>query len=101
MCLSIDEMTDIVIRQDGTRQLGCDESSGWIWHAARKLEEMIVLTMDGTRPLSILELGAGTGWLSLRLGCRIQKLKEKHQSTTVDSIESLWFYDEEHRITNK
>jgi hypothetical protein len=85
------------VREDGTRHAGCDESSGWVWWAARQLEAC--LTADPTRicrisvdnddsndrhmacnssshpnddwsHLSILELGAGTGWLALSLATR-------------------------------
>lgn len=86
---------EIIIRQDGTRHLGCDESSGWIWYAAHVLLDqllrhpcsssstatttptMTAVPLDEehkTRlPLQnvrILELGSGTGWLALQLAQR-------------------------------
>ena len=84
----------IIIREDGTRHAGCDESSGWIWYAARQLELALVqvvqdleshlalpamsttttttTTTNATtrRTATILELGSGTGWLSLQLALR-------------------------------
>ena len=60
-----------MVRQDGTRHQGCDESSGWVWYAARVLEEVIVGKVDvDLRGQRILELGSGTGWLALRLAQR-------------------------------
>jgi SAM-dependent methyltransferase len=80
----------IVIRENGTRHAGCDESSGWIWYAARQLEAVLALEVwstagtDATATTDaasqdrrmadaaprILELGSGTGWLSLHLARR-------------------------------
>ena len=65
----VDEL--VVVRQDGTRHLGCDESSGWIWQAAKALNDYLLLQTDP--PIdrcSILELGSGTGWLALQLASR-------------------------------
>ena len=58
-----------LIRQDGTRHQGCDESSGWIWYAARVLENAVIQLMGPQleRGMRILELGSGTGWLACRL----------------------------------
>ena len=56
----------IIIRQDGTRCLGTDESSGWIWESGRVLASHLLSTFDVNK-LRILELGAGTGWLALTL----------------------------------
>jgi 16S rRNA A1518/A1519 N6-dimethyltransferase RsmA/KsgA/DIM1 with predicted DNA glycosylase/AP lyase activity len=56
----------IIIRQDGTRCLGSDESSGWIWQAGRVLASQLLSIID-VRKLRILELGSGTGWLALTL----------------------------------
>ena len=56
----------IIIRQDGTRHLGSDESSGWIWQAGRVLASQLLSNID-LRNLRILELGSGTGWLALTL----------------------------------
>jgi len=56
----------VTIRQDGTRCLGCDESSGWIWEAGRVLASQLLSIID-VRKLRILELGSGTGWLALTL----------------------------------
>mmetsp|Transcript_15546 Transcript_15546/g.20243 ORF Transcript_15546/g.20243 Transcript_15546/m.20243 type:complete len:200 (+) Transcript_15546:81-680(+) len=61
------------VRQNGTRHQGCDESSGWIWHAARVLDEYLALNWD-VKGLSIIELGAGTGWLALQLALRGAKV---------------------------
>jgi hypothetical protein len=88
------------VREDGTRHAGCDESSGWVWWSARQLEacltadptrmrRIVVDNGDGDdasndmymacsnsppnddwSQLSILELGAGTGWLALSLATR-------------------------------
>jgi SAM-dependent methyltransferase len=83
-------MNTIIIREDGTRHAGCDESSGWVWYAARQLELALVTVVEdlesrllstspcGTetgptdmkRNATILELGSGTGWLSLQLALR-------------------------------
>eukprot|EP00984_Skeletonema_dohrnii_P034325 scaffold33529_cov116-Skeletonema_dohrnii-CCMP3373.AAC.6 len=56
----------IAIRQDGTRCLGSDESSGWIWVAGRVLASHLLSIID-VKKLHILELGSGTGWLALTL----------------------------------
>lgn len=56
----------VIIRQDGTRCLGSDESSGWVWVAGRVLASQILSIID-VRKLRILELGSGTGWLALTL----------------------------------
>lgn len=88
-------MNTIIIREDGTRHAGCDESSGWVWYAARQLELALVkvvedlesrllstsqcntdteagpgMTERTKRNATILELGSGTGWLSLQLALR-------------------------------
>lgn len=58
----------IIIRQDGTRCLGSDESSGWIWQAGRVLASQLLSDSSiDMRKLRILELGSGTGWLALTL----------------------------------
>lgn len=66
----------IVVREDGSRHLGCDESSGWVWFAARELETALISRelsyvcapgQDDKGRIRILELGSGTGWLSLSL----------------------------------
>lgn len=46
--------------------MGCDESSGWIWYAARVLATHLHChhNLNGLR---VLELGSGTGWLALTL----------------------------------
>ena len=78
-----DESVDndmIVIRQDGTRHLGCDESSGWVWYAARALHQFLVNKCTDMNGLSILELGAGTGWLALQLACRGAKVTATDRS---------------------
>ncbi|KAL7533056.1 hypothetical protein ACHAWF_009856 [Thalassiosira exigua] len=54
------------IRQDGTRFQGCDESSGWIWHAAR----VLAAHLQNVKGIRILELGSGTGFLALTLARR-------------------------------
>ena len=63
--------TGIIICQNSTRNLGCDGTSGWIWEAARKLEDYLVkeyaASGNGLTGLRILEFGSGTGFLSLRL----------------------------------
>lgn len=56
----------IIIRQDGTRCLGSDESSGWIWKSGRVLASHLLSTFN-VNNLRILELGSGTGWLALTL----------------------------------
>lgn len=56
----------IIIRQDGTRCLGSDESSGWIWKSGQVLATHLLSTFDVNK-LRILELGSGTGWLALTL----------------------------------
>jgi 2-polyprenyl-3-methyl-5-hydroxy-6-metoxy-1,4-benzoquinol methylase len=63
------EKNEVVICENSTRFLGCDGTSGWIWDAARKLEEFLLQSYPdgGLTGLRILELGSGTGWLSLRL----------------------------------
>lgn len=61
-------MTTLVIREDGTRHAGCDESPGWIWFSARQLET--ALGGEHNNNKTILELGSGTGWLSLQLAMR-------------------------------
>jgi predicted nicotinamide N-methyase len=77
------------VREDGARKAGCDESSGWVWCAARPLALWLAdparLRRRGTllaeeddnnnntndwSHLSILEVGAGTGWLALTLAAR-------------------------------
>jgi hypothetical protein len=67
-------VNDVVVRQDGSRHLGTDGTSGWVWVAARKLEERLLVDYagrtGGLSGLRILELGSGTGWLSLRLAVR-------------------------------
>ena len=60
----------LIIREDGTRHQGCDESSGWIWYASRQLEESLIETNGSVEGLRILEIGSGTGWLALRLAMR-------------------------------
>jgi predicted nicotinamide N-methyase len=55
----------IRVRQSGTRHLGCDESSGWIWRSARVLHE--TLMREDMNGKSVLELGSGTGWLAIQL----------------------------------
>jgi predicted nicotinamide N-methyase len=61
----------IVVSQNGTRRAGCDESSGWVWYAARQLERVLVqMTNHDIKGLRILEVGSGTGWLALRLALR-------------------------------
>lgn len=63
-------MAEILVLQDGTRRAGCDESSGWVWYAARYM--LAVLTTTSRKldfqGMNILELGSGTGWLGLQLG---------------------------------
>ena len=56
---------EIRVREDGTRHAGCVESSGWVWPSARVLEAS--LSSSTLRGARVLDLGAGTGWLSLRL----------------------------------
>ena len=60
----------LIIREDGTRHQGCDESSGWIWYASRQLEETLIETNGSVEGLRVLEIGSGTGWLALRLAMR-------------------------------
>lgn len=58
----------VIIRQDGTKCLGSDESSGWIWQAGRVLASQLLSSSSiGLRQLRILELGSGTRWLALTL----------------------------------
>jgi predicted nicotinamide N-methyase len=63
---------DIIrVREDGTRRAGSDESSGWVWYAARQLEQVLVQMINhDIKGLRILEVGSGTGWLALRLALR-------------------------------
>ena len=62
----------IRVREDGTRHAGCDESSGWLWYAARHLLDVLVADEHDqlVQGLRILELGSGTGWLGLHLAAR-------------------------------
>jgi len=68
--------TSIIIREDGTRHhAGCDESSGWIWYAARQLESTFIVLLEAPpTTTTILEVGSGTGsgteWLPLQLALR-------------------------------
>ena len=57
---------EFVVIQDGTRHQGCDESSGWTWYAAQVLERVLTES-NNCKGKRILELGAGTGWMSLRM----------------------------------
>mmetsp|Transcript_15557 Transcript_15557/g.45009 ORF Transcript_15557/g.45009 Transcript_15557/m.45009 type:complete len:207 (-) Transcript_15557:140-760(-) len=60
--------TAVIVREDGTRFLGSDESSGWVWQAGRVLASQLLSTSNfDVRDLKILELGSGTGWLALTL----------------------------------
>jgi len=65
------KISKISVREDGTRHQGCDESSGWVWYAARALEKHLLEMQCDNKfvldKLRILELGSGTGWLSLLL----------------------------------
>ena len=60
----------LIICENGTRHQGCDETSGWIWYAARQLDEILIETHGDVNGLRILEIGSGTGWLALRLALR-------------------------------
>ena len=65
-----DARSDIRVAQEGRRVIGCDESGGWVWEAAETLEEALFAQYPkGLKEKRILELGAGTGWLALRLAC--------------------------------
>lgn len=65
----------IHVRQDGVRDEAthpggyrADESGGWVWHASTALETALSAEVSGTwEGRRVLELGAGTGWLSLRI----------------------------------
>ena len=67
---------EVRVTQDGTRDTSvggsafrADESSGWVWESARELEIALreVNESHDWESMRILELGAGTGWLSLRM----------------------------------
>ena len=71
----------LFIMQDGMRDISthgafrADESGGWVWEASRALDaacDTYVREALGGRweGLRVLELGAGTGWLSLHLARR-------------------------------
>lgn len=63
---------ELSIAQSGQRISGVDESCGWIWESSRALETALLeavaaSTRSDWEQLRVLELGAGTGWLALRL----------------------------------
>ena len=58
--------TEVVIRENGSRYLGSDGTSGWVWQAGRVLAAQLLASVD-VGGLRILELGSGTGWLALTL----------------------------------
>ena len=53
---------EIALRQEGKRETG-----GWIWEAARVLEDALLDEEQDWKALRVLELGSGSGWLALRL----------------------------------
>jgi predicted nicotinamide N-methyase len=53
---------EILLRQEGRRETG-----GWLWEAARVLEDALLEERRDWSGLRVLELGSGSGWLALRL----------------------------------
>eukprot|EP00966_Prymnesium_polylepis_P087087 2015321-Prymnesium_polylepis.1 len=53
---------DVFVRQEGKRETG-----GWIWEAARVLEDTLLAERVDWPARSVTELGAGSGWLAMRL----------------------------------
>ncbi|KAL1525968.1 hypothetical protein AB1Y20_020794 [Prymnesium parvum] len=53
---------EIVVRQQGKRETG-----GWIWESSRVLEGVLLSERLEWERVAVLELGAGSGWLAMRL----------------------------------
>lgn len=66
------------VLQDGNRDAStnceyrADESGGWVWEASHACETALVATAGAGvdwEAQRVLELGSGTGWLSLKVAC--------------------------------
>lgn len=56
------EPSQILVQQSGLRCTG-----GWVWQGALELEKYILFCVPDIQRLKILELGAGVGYLAMRL----------------------------------
>jgi methylase of polypeptide subunit release factors len=94
--------TSIIIREDGTRhRAGCDESSGWIWHAARQLESTFIVLLEAPpTTTTILEVGSGTEWLPLQLALRGATVPATERSGCAMMLLTLNVMSNQERINN-
>ncbi len=60
----------VSVQQMGALKPGADETGGWLWPAARVLDQALAEHMADLSGKRVLELGAGCGWLALRCARR-------------------------------